>query len=168
MEISYWLLLILVGLIALFIGYLIGKKQAPKGDTENLGAVKDRNNTLEKELQQCREKVSSLQGELAGYTTSFNPQEAREAMGKKVHENDLKLIEGIGPKIESLFHNFDIRSWGDLAGCSVEKCNEVLASGGDRYRLHDPSSWPMQAMMAHQGEWKNLARWQEEHKHGKL
>lgn len=168
MEISFWLPLVLVGLVALFIGYLIGKKQVPSVDTSNLDSIKDRNTKLQEELEQCRNQVNSLQGELAQSATAFNPQEAREAMGKKVHENDLKLIEGIGPKIESLFHNFDITSWAELANCTVEKCNEVLASGGDRYRMHDPSSWPLQAQMAHRGDWKSLSRWQDEHKHGKL
>ena len=45
---------------------------------------------------------------------------------------------------------------------------EVLDSGGKRYQIHDPASWPMQAKMAYKGDWKKLAKWQDEHKAGKL
>jgi hypothetical protein len=43
-----------------------------------------------------------------------------------------------------------------------------LDVGGDRYKVHDPASWPMQAKMCYEGKWKELAKWQDEHDHGKL
>jgi predicted flap endonuclease-1-like 5' DNA nuclease len=89
-------------------------------------------------------------------------------MGKKVLQDDLTIIEGIGPKIEGLFHNFEIKSWKALSEVTVDKCQEVLDSGGDRYRIHDPASWPMQARMAYEGKWRELSRWQQEHDHGKI
>lgn len=165
---SFWLLLILLSLIALFIGYRIGKGATPKTDPQQLGKLKASHASLQKEYDTCKARVAELESRQSLVAESFDPAMARAAMGKKVHENDLKLIEGIGPKIESLFHNFDIRTWKDLATCKVEKCREVLQSGGDRFRVHDPSSWPLQAKMACQGDWKGLARWQEEHKHGRL
>ena len=78
------------------------------------------------------------------------------------------MVEGIGPKIEGLFHNYDIKTWKDLSKTSVSKCQEVLDSGGDRYKVHDPASWPMQAKMCYEGKWKELYKWQVEHKRGKL
>ena len=88
-------------------------------------------------------------------------------IGKTIKENDLKLVEGIGPKIEGLFHNFGIKTWKELAETSADKCQEVLDSGGKRYRIHDPASWPMQAKMAHEGHWEQLFEWQEKHRAGK-
>jgi len=55
-----------------------------------------------------------------------------------------------------------------LSKTSVSKCQEVLDSGGDRYKVHDPASWPMQAKMCYEGKWKELYKWQVEHKRGKL
>ena len=98
----------------------------------------------------------------------FDPVSARKALGRKVIQDDLKIIEGIGPKIEGLFHNYDIKTWQALSGLTVSKCQEVLDSGGNRFRVHDPASWPMQAKMAAEGKWKVLSRWQQEHLHGKL
>jgi len=50
----------------------------------------------------------------------------------------------------------------------VARCQEVLKGGGDRYKIHDPASWPMQAKMCYEGKWAELAKWQDEHDHGKL
>lgn len=98
----------------------------------------------------------------------FDADAAKAVFGKRIKQDDLKVVEGIGPKIEGLFHNFDIKTWKALSETSVEKCQEVLNSGGERYRIHDPGSWPLQAKMAYEGAWKKLAKWQDEHKGGKL
>ncbi len=35
--------------------------------------------------------------------------------GKKIKQDDLKMVEGIGPKIEGLLHNINIKTWRELA-----------------------------------------------------
>lgn len=98
----------------------------------------------------------------------FDAAVAKGAYGKKkVRENDLTIVEGIGPKISELFHNHDIKTWAALASTSVEKCQEVLNSGGKRYEIHRPGTWPMQAEMAALGKWAELKKWQDEHDYGK-
>ena len=98
----------------------------------------------------------------------FDAYEAKAAMGKRIKKDDLKIVEGIGPKIEGLFHASGIKTWKALSEISTDRCQEILSSAGDRYRIHDPASWPMQAKMAHQGEWSALAKWQDDHKSGKF
>lgn len=98
----------------------------------------------------------------------FDADQVKADYGKRVKFNDLKIIEGVGPKIESLFQESGINTWQALAESSVESCREVLANGGDRFRMHDPSSWPLQAKLAHENKWLELAKWQEEHKGGRL
>ena len=110
-------------------------------------------------------------GSLSPETNSGELQaliDTRAAFGKTTRQDDLKIVDGIGPKIESLFHNFDIKTWKALSETSVARCQEVLDSGGDRYMVHDPASWPMQARMAYEGKWQELVRWQKKHGHGKL
>lgn len=98
----------------------------------------------------------------------FDGVAAKAAFGKKkVIENDLTIVEGIGPKISELFHNHDIRTWAALANTSVDRCQEVLNSGGKRYEIHRPGTWPMQAEMAALGQWSQLKKWQDEHDYGK-
>ncbi len=82
--------------------------------------------------------------------------------------DDLKKIEGIGPKIEQLFNEGGIHTYADLAKADIEQLKEILNAAGSRYQMHDPTSWPMQAEMAANGEWDKLNEWQDEHKGGKI
>lgn len=177
-----WIIPALVGIISGILGYLIGKgKDAalaiPSSDIKKL---EEENTKLKADLNLCNQKLSesdkptktkSPSASIApsqAKTSSFNAAEAKAALGKRVKENDLKIVEGIGPKIEGLFHNFGIKTWKDLSEISTNKCQEVLNSGGDRYRIHDPASWPMQAKMAYEGQWTELGKWQDKHKAGKF
>jgi len=98
----------------------------------------------------------------------FDAAAAKAALGKVVKKDDLKIIEGIGPKISGMFGDAGIKTWKNLSETAVAKCQEILDGGGDRYKVHDPASWPMQAKMCYEGKWKELAKWQDEHDHGKL
>ncbi len=168
-NIWYWLALIFFGMVALLIGYLIGKSKGKSNKLEDfIEDLQKKNDKLQAALDICSETVASQEETSPKKKVSFDRQAARAAFGKSIKLNDLKIVEGIGPKIEGLFHNYNIKTWKALADCSVKKCQEVLDSGGERYRVHDPSSWPMQARMCEQGKWKELYRWQEEHLHGKL
>ncbi|MFY7670544.1 hypothetical protein ACOSP6_05605 [Tenacibaculum sp. MEBiC06402] len=100
-------------------------------------------------------------------TTPFDAAAAKAAFGKKIKQDDLKVVEGIGPKIEGLFHNFGIKTWKALGETSVKKCQEVLNSGGDRYRMHKPNTWPKQAKLAAEGKWEKLKKWQDDLDGGK-
>lgn len=98
----------------------------------------------------------------------FDAAAAKAAFGKKrVKADDLTIVEGIGPKISELFHNHDITTWAALASTSIEKCQEVLDSGGKRFEIHRPGTWPLQAEMAAKGKWSDLKKWQDEHDYGK-
>ncbi|WAC00901.1 hypothetical protein N7U66_11710 [Lacinutrix neustonica] len=100
-------------------------------------------------------------------TLDFNAAAAKAAFGKKIAPDDLTVVEGIGPKIKALFHKHDVQTWEALAACSVDKCQEVLRSGGKRYEIHRPGTWPEQAKLATQGKWEELKDWQDILKGGK-
>ena len=88
-------------------------------------------------------------------------------LGFSTNENDLKVVEGIGPKIEGLLKDAGINNWSDLAAASVDKLQEVLAAAGDRYRLAKPDTWPRQAQLAADGKWGELKAYQDELDGGK-
>lgn len=71
-------------------------------------------------------------------------------------EDDLKVVEGIGPKIEELLKNAGIYSYVSLATTSPESIKDILTAAGDRFNMHDPGTWPSQASLAAQGRWDEL------------
>ena len=178
-TIWYWIILALVGIISGILGYFFGKSDVPTvpDNAIQLNALEIENAKLKSDLDACQKQLASPKLNKERTTTfkeadvkpshTFDADSAKLAMGKKIKENDLKIVEGIGPKIEGLFHNFNIKTWKELADSSADTCQQVLNSGGKRYRLHDPASWPMQAKMAYEGHWKQLAEWQETHRAGK-
>ena len=83
-------------------------------------------------------------------------------------EDDLKKIEGVGPKIESLMKEGGLKTWAQVAAAAPESIKEILVAAGSRYQMHDPTSWPLQAGMAAEGKWEELEKWQDEHKGGKM
>lgn len=94
----------------------------------------------------------------------------KEAPAKKAADaagDDLKKIEGIGPKIAELLNAAGIQTYADLAGTDIEKIKEVLDEAGSRYKMHDPTTWPEQAQMAADGKWDELKELQENLKGGK-
>jgi predicted flap endonuclease-1-like 5' DNA nuclease len=168
-NLLYWIIPILSGILCGVIGYIWGK--GPKGSSpvrSELEVLNSSNEKLKAELDYCMERLAVAKARNVSRAIPFDADAARTALGKKVLQDDLTTIEGIGPKIEGLFHNFQIKSWKALSEISVAKCQEVLDSGGDRYKIHDPASWPMQARMAYEGKWRELARWQQQHTRGKI
>ncbi|MEL0643592.1 hypothetical protein V6251_04310 [Olleya sp. Ti.3.14] len=98
---------------------------------------------------------------------AFDATAAKTALGKKIKQDDLTVVEGIGPKIKELFHSHNITTWNALAGCTVQKCQEVLKSGGKRFEIHKPGTWPKQADLAAKGLWQELKDWQDQLDGGK-
>ncbi len=81
--------------------------------------------------------------------------------------NDLRIIEGIGPKIESLFHEAGIRSFEKLASANLKTLRSVLEQAGPRYRSHDPATWRKQAQLAAKGQMTQLKKLQATLKGGR-
>lgn len=98
---------------------------------------------------------------------TFDAEMAKAALGKKVVQDDLKLVEGIGPKIAELFEAAGIKTWRDLSETSVEKAQAILDAAGDRYTIHNPGTWPRQAKMMYEGKWAELKTWQDSLEGGK-
>ena len=75
----------------------------------------------------------------------------------------MKIVEGIGPKIEELYHNAGIKTWKALSETSTEKSQSILIAAGERYSVHNPSTWARQAELAYHGKWQELkaGKWQE-------
>ena len=82
--------------------------------------------------------------------------------------DDLKIVEGIGPKIEGLLNNESIVTFAQLAATTPERIKEILDAAGPRFQMHDPTTWPQQSALARDGKWDELKSWQEELNKGRL
>lgn len=81
--------------------------------------------------------------------------------------DDLKKIEGIGPKIAGLLVADGIASFAALGKAKQTKLKAILEAAGPRYKMHNPTTWPEQAKLAAAGKWDQLATLQDELKGGK-
>ena len=93
------------------------------------------------------------------------PAEKKAAAPKKEKGpklDDLKIVEGVGPKIETLLKEGGISTWAELAEASTDRLKEILDAAGPRYQIHDPSTWPAQAKLAAEGKWDELKAYQDE------
>ena len=85
----------------------------------------------------------------------------------KAKPDDLKKIEGIGPKIAELLTNNGVATFAELSSTSPDKLKEILAGAGPRYQMHDPTTWPDQSKLAADGKWDELNTLQDNLKGGK-
>ncbi len=76
-------------------------------------------------------------------------------------KDDLKIVEGIGPKIEKICNESGIWTFAELASTSVERLNEILEAAGPAFRIADPGTWPRQAEFAAAGQWTELKEYQD-------
>lgn len=81
--------------------------------------------------------------------------------------DDLKIIEGVGPKIEQLLKDGGLTTWEILASADVDRIKEILNEAGSRYQMHDPTTWPAQAKLAAEGNWDELTAYQDRLKGGR-
>ena len=78
-----------------------------------------------------------------------------------------RSIEGIGPKIEELFHAAGITTFAQLSETATERMEAILAEAGPRFSTHNPGTWAQQAALAAAGKWDELKAWQDELDGGK-
>ena len=86
---------------------------------------------------------------------------------RKPKVEDLKIIEGIGPKIEGILKAAGINNWTDLAASSKKRLRDILDAAGSRYKMHDPETWSQQAALAANDKWDELNKLQDKLKGGR-
>jgi len=164
---------ILVGLVCALLGYLLGRQIEKKSEVyvklrDDLEASRRNNSQLQSENSSLKSELEDLVKKSSTEKHSFSAAKAKEAFGEKIVNNDLTIVEGIGPKIAELFNKEGIKTWKDLSETTVEKCQQILESAGTSYKAHNPTSWPLQAEMAYTGKWEELKKWQDDMLGGKL
>lgn len=97
----------------------------------------------------------------------FIKEEIEKALGKPIKENDLTVIKGISPKIEEILNQDGIKTWKKLSKAPVSRLQKILKKAGDRFLFHKPETWPKQALLAADGKWQELKKFQDYSDRGK-
>jgi predicted flap endonuclease-1-like 5' DNA nuclease len=80
-------------------------------------------------------------------------------------QDDLKRVEGIGPKISALLQAAGITAFSQLASTGVGELKAILMQAD--LRLADPGTWPEQARLAAAGDWDAFEALKDELKGGR-
>ncbi|NSW53026.1 MAG: hypothetical protein HPY85_11015 [Anaerolineae bacterium] len=88
-----------------------------------------------------------------------------ETVVEAIAPDDLKKIEGIGPKIAGLLTQHGILTFQQLSDTPTEQLQSILDDAD--IRIANPGSWPEQAKLASIGDWDSLSSLQDSLKGGK-
>ena len=120
------------------------KEEAPKVAEEKVETpAKEEAKTEEVKVEAVEEKKEEVAAPVKTETKPAGP-------------DDLKKIEGIGPKISELLNLNEIETFSQLAASDPADLKSILEDAGSRYKMHDPTTWPQQAALAAEGKWDEL------------
>ena len=88
-------------------------------------------------------------------------EEVKVDTPKGIKFDDLKVIEGVGPKISELLIENGVDTWKKMSVAEPDALKEILAKGGPRYTMHNPTTWPQQALLCVEGKWDELKELQD-------
>ena len=78
-----------------------------------------------------------------------------------IKPDNLQIIEGIGPKMESILKENGVSSHSDLGDMKLSEIQAILDKYGDRYKIIDPKMWAAQAQLAGAGKFDELIDYQK-------
>ena len=171
LSLNFWVAIleaILLLALAAYIGWWIARRMLA---TRISGLITDIA-AKRRDLDDCRRRpiatasVASIPATVVAAVAA--PIAAFAAMTTTSKPDDLKVVEGIGPKIEGLLNDAGINTFAALALTTPSRIKEILEAAGPRFQMHDPGTWTDQAAMARDGKWDDLKVWQDELNKGRL
>ncbi len=91
--------------------------------------------------------------------------EIMEPVEEIIQPDDLKKIEGIGPKISGLLIDKGIKTFAQLAEKDADEIQAILDEA--KIRIANPATWAEQAKLAADGKWDSLEKLQDDLKGGR-
>ncbi|HLS12383.1 MAG TPA: 50S ribosomal protein L21 [Flavobacteriaceae bacterium] len=89
-------------------------------------------------------------------------KEAPKTATSKAKKDDLKKIEGLGPKASEALVNAGVDTFAKLAKKTAEEIKEILTEESSTLAHLVTTTWPKQAELAAAGKWEELKAWQDE------
>jgi len=138
-------------------------------DYNNVSSKKPKK-SKKKVVEKVTEEANIVEETVEEVTEEPKVEEKTEEVKEEIVEekkdtsevDDLKKIEGIGPKIAEILNSNGIKTFADLASSEADKIREMLKEAGGRFASHNPETWPAQAKLAADGKWDELKKWQDE------
>jgi predicted flap endonuclease-1-like 5' DNA nuclease len=163
-----WLLIVIVLLLVIvLLWWLINGREAKSSDAaESAHTVQPvQAAPAEERLASPVEvaAISPVEAPVAAVVPDALP--AAEATQPPAMPDDLEIIEGIGPKIASVFKAAGILTFQQLSQADPAQLQAILREAG--LRLADPTTWPEQARLAAAGQWDELKALQDRLKGGR-
>jgi len=81
---------------------------------------------------------------------------AKKSIFSGVKSDNLQIVEGIGPKMESVLKENGVATHADLGSKSPDELQAILGKYGDKYKIIDPTTWAQQAGYAARGDYDGL------------
>ena len=131
------------------------KKEKPTAETAPKKEEKPTAETAPKKEDKPKEKKESEKAA----PKAASPK--KETAGKK-KADDLKVLEGVGPKLAEILADAGFNTYASIADASADQLAEALEAAGSRYKMHDPTAWPQQAKLADEGKFDELKQLQED------
>ena len=112
-----------------------------------------------KETKKAAPKKEAPKAEAKKETAKAAPKAAaKKATGKA---DDLKKIEGVGPKASEAMINAGLDSFAKVAKAKPEAISEILTEASSRLAHLVTDTWPKQAKLAADGKWDELKELQD-------
>jgi large subunit ribosomal protein L20 len=150
--VAWWLWIILIIIFLVLVWFLISlfsRKETPPAKVEKMAETPKVSPPAP-----MAEKIADI------------PMTSAAPVASPAAANDLKIIEGIGPKIASLLQSAGITTFDQLAKTEVTRLQEILEAANLQH-LANPGTWPQQATLAAAGKWDDLKVLQDLLKGGK-
>lgn len=113
-------------------------------------------------LRMLRGQLAEREAEVArlSATQTLDRGAARAAGFELKNDDDLEVIEGVGPKIVEVLREAGISTFRALAQLTPAAIKSALERGGPNFRLVNPQTWADQALLAANNRWASLATMQ--------
>lgn len=127
---------------------LIGWKDIKKSTKNTLKSIRktteERVDSIQNEVQE-RAKAMGIPTKVKSVKTTAKKTANKVAPVSKNLQTDLKVIDGIGPKMEGILKAGGIKTVEGLAKSNVAQIEKVIAKSGSSFRAINPESWLAQA-----------------------
>ncbi len=124
------------------------KGRTDQGQTGGPEDLRDQKTGVEQRGNKAGKNVVQSEAQTRYQKGGKSPAEVEQ------REDDLAVIEGIGPKIAGILREHGVKTFRDLANTSTGRLEEILRDGGVRIGSRD--TWPEQAHLAANGDWDGL------------
>ena len=142
-------------------------KTMPSNNGDSMKALLQENRNLNAQIVELSKTMASLAARPVAAPTVKKSKAvpktkaaSKAKTAKKRVPDDLKKIEGIGPKIKGVLGKQGITTFAELSKTKLSDLRSILADA--KMSSHDPSTWKKQASLANKGDWDALKQLQDE------